>query len=103
MIQIETEVVDKTVNVKLPPTLDIPSCEALRESVLSNLAPGMALRLDSERVEQLTTPGVQMLLAVAECAGRKETAFKIAHPSEALIEAFKDAGLFSTLMAWDLE
>lgn len=103
MTQIQCEIIDKMVNVTLPPILDIPSSEALRDSIQDALAPGMTLKLDSNQVEQLTTPGIQMLLAVAECAMRREMMFKVANPSEALIEAFKDSGLFSQLMAWDLE
>jgi anti-anti-sigma factor len=103
MNQIQSEVVDKMVNVTLPPVLDIPGSEALRDSILDALAPGMNLTLNSEQVEQVTTPGLQILLAVAECAARREATFKVVHPSEALIEAFRESGLFSNLMAWDLE
>lgn len=103
MTQIQTETIDKTVKITLPPILDVTSSEALRDRVLEVIATSVALTLDSKPVEQLTTPSLQMLLAVAEYAKRKEMAFKIANPSEALIEAFKEAGLFSQLMAWDLE
>ncbi len=103
MTEIQSDIVDKSINVILPPVLDIPTAEALRDNMLDALASGMTLTLDSAQVEQMTTPGIQMLLAVADCAKRRETAFKIANPSEALIEAFRDSGLFSQLMAWDLE
>jgi anti-anti-sigma regulatory factor len=63
----------------------------------------VTLTLDSGQVEQMTTPGLQILLAIAECAARREAAFKVVHPSEALIDAFRESGLFSNLMAWDLE
>lgn len=91
------------VNVTLPPTLDMSCSEALRDVLLDAIAPDMALTLDSKDVEQLSTPGIQILLAMAECAARKGTTFKLANPSEAFIEAFKDLGLFSQLMSWDLE
>lgn len=103
MTQIQCEMNNKVVNVALPSILDVPSSEALRDAILDSAAPGSTLKLDSKEVEQLTTPGIQVLLATAEWATRKEMAFKIANPSEALIEAFKDSGLFSQLMAWDLE
>ncbi len=103
MTQIQVETIDNMVNVTLPPTLGIPDSEVLRDGLLDAMAPDMVLTLDSKQVEQLTTPGIQMLLAVAECALRKGMAFKVINPSAALIEAFKDSGLFSQLMAWDLE
>lgn len=103
MTRIQPEIVGKTIKVPLPPILNIASSEALRVGVLDVLTPETKLALDSEHVEQLTTPGIQMLLAVADCAARKETAFTITNPSQALIEAFRDAGLFSQLMAWDIE
>ena len=103
MSQIQSEIVDKEIKVVLPVTLDVPSSEALRDNVLDTMASGLTLKLDSKDVEQITTPGIQMLLAIAECASRKEVAFKMANPSEALIEGFKDSGLFSELMLWDLE
>lgn len=103
MTEIQATTIDNMVQVTLPPIMDVARAEALRESLLETIAPDMILRLDSKDVEQLTTPGIQMLLAVAECASRKGMAFKLANPSELLIEAFKDSGLYSQLMAWDLE
>ncbi|MGH1481284.1 MAG: STAS domain-containing protein [Geminicoccales bacterium] len=103
MTQIQAETIDNMVNVTLPPILDISHAEALRDCLLDTIAPDMVLTLDSAQVEQMTTPGIQMMLAVVECASRKGMAFKLANPSEPLIDAFKDSGLFPQLMSWDLE
>lgn len=103
MDQGQSHVSGETITLTLPPVLDIAGSATLRHEILNVVTPDVKLTFDSSQVEQLTTSGVQMLLAAAVFIKRKNASFKIANPSDVLIEAFKDLGLFSQIMAWDVE
>jgi anti-anti-sigma regulatory factor len=103
MTIIKSKLTKGQLTLTLPEMLDIPASGALRETVLKSVKPEQTVKLNCAEVTQVTSPGVQMLIAVAEYVGRQKARFVIASPSDALVEAFGDLGLFSQLMAWDAE
>ena len=100
---LQSELVDDVCRITLPSVLDIPAAADLRDAVLETVEPEMTIALQSDAVEQVTTPGIQVLIAVAAYVERKKAKFTVTKPSDALIDGINDLGLFSELMAWSVE
>ncbi len=103
MSELQAELVDDVFQVTLPRVLDIPAGAELRDVVLESVKPGIGLALQSDTVEQVTTPGIQVLLAIAAHVENQEAKLTVVKPTDALINGFSDLGLFSQLMAWNVE
>ena len=103
MSELQTELVDDVFKVTLPRILDIPAGAELRDVILESVKPGIGLTLQSDAVEQVTTPGIQVLLAAAAHVATYDAKLTVVKPTEALINGFSDLGLFSQLMAWNVE
>ncbi len=103
MTGLAADQIDHALLVALPAVLDVPAAAALRQRLLADAQPGQVIRLDAAAVVQMTTPAVQMLLAAADFIRRKRARLVLANPSDALVAAFGDLGLFSQLMAWEAE
>ena len=65
MSGLQAELVDEGCQITLPRVLDVPLATSLREFILENVQPGMNVTIKSDAVEQVTTPGIQVLMAVA--------------------------------------
>ena len=102
MSALQSEVIEDTCQITLPRVLDIPAAAELREAVLDLVVSGMTVTLKSDAVEQVTTPGVQVMMAVAAHIEFQKAKLTVASPSEPLIDGFSDLGLFSKLMAWNV-
>ena len=100
---IQSELIDDTLHITIPRVLDIPAAADLKDLVIEMVEPEMAVSMKSADVEQMTTPGIQVFLAVAAYIERRKAKLKIVKPSEAFIDGFSDLGLFSHLMAWNVE
>ena len=92
---LQSELVDDVCRITLPSVLDIPAAADLRDAVLETVEPEMTIALQSDAVEQVTTPGIQVLIAVAAYVERKKAKFTVTKPSDALIDGINDLGLFS--------
>lgn len=103
MTEIQSEMIDGTHHIALPRVLDISNAADLKDVILDIAEPGSIINLEANGVEQLTTPGVQILLAATSFIERKKAKLTMSKPSGALIEGFSDLGLFSHLMAWNIE
>ena len=103
MSKLQSEQIEDTLHVTLPRILDIPAVVELRESILELAESGMTISIQSDAVEQVTTPGVQVLMAVAGYVERKNAKFTVVKPSEPLVDGFSDLGLFAQFMAWNVE
>ncbi len=103
MSGLQGELVDDVFQVTLPRVLDIPAGTELRDMVLESVKPGIGLTLQSDTVEQVTTPGIQVLMAVAAHMESQKAKLTVVKPTDALIEGFSDLGLFSQLMSWNVE
>ncbi|MEM9046567.1 MAG: STAS domain-containing protein, partial [Pseudomonadota bacterium] len=99
----QAEVTDDVCRIALPRILDIPAAADLRETVLEVVEPEMTVTIQSDAVEQVTTPGIQMLMAVAAFVERRKARFTVTKPSDELIDGFSELGLFPQLMAWNVE
>ena len=100
---IQSEIIDDMLHITMPRVLDIPAAADLKDIVLEMVEPEMAVSIQSADVEQMTTPGIQVLLAVAAYIDHRKAKLKVVKPSEAFINGFSDLGLFSHLMAWNVE
>lgn len=104
MIEQQTDPIDDNIcRITLPRVLDIPAAAELREAVLEAVEPEMTVTLQSDAVEKVTTPGIQMLMAVASFVERRKAKFTVTKPSDELIDGFGELGLFPQLMAWNVE
>lgn len=103
MTGIQSELIDDTLHIALPQVLDISAAADLKDVVIEMVEPEMVVTIQSADVEQMTTPGVQVLLAVGAYVDRRKAKLTLVKPSEALIDGFSDLGLFSHLMAWNVE
>ena len=103
MSGLQSELVDETCRITLPRVLDIPAAADLRETVLEMVASEMTVTIQSDQVEQVTTPGIQVLMAAATYIESLNAKLTMVNPSNTLVEGFNDLGLFSQLMAWNVE
>lgn len=100
---LQPELVEDVCRITLPSVLDIPAAADLRDAILETVESEMTVTIQSDAVEQVTTPGIQVLIAVAAYVDRKKAKFTVARPSDVLIDGFSDLGLFPELMAWSVE
>lgn len=103
MSESNSELNDEMCQITLPPILDIPAAADLKETVLEKVTPGINLTLHSDEVEQITTPGIQMLMAIVAHIADQKANLTVVKPSDVLVDGFNDLGLFSQLMAWNIE
>ena len=103
MSAIQSRRLKDELEIKLPSVLDKAVPAVLRDVLLQETRAGTTVRLEAAAVDKVSTPCVQLLLAAAEFVTRRGARFVLAKPSEALVEAFNDLGLFATLMTWNVE
>ncbi len=94
---------DDAFEITLPRVLDIPGATELKTAVLDKAVAEKTLILKSSEVEQITTPGVQVLMAIAAHVAEQKAKLTVVKPSDVLVDGFNDLGLFSQLMAWNIE
>lgn len=86
--------------VALPAILDIGNAQELQESLAAALERSPMLRLNGSKTQQVSTPGVQVLLAAALSAEAGGGRLVLNNPSQALQEAFASLGLPDKLQEW---
>ena len=84
----------------LPATLDLGNAQDWKERLLAALSLNPVLRLDGAEMQNITTPGVQMLLAADRSATSRGGKLVLSNPSAALEAAFEDLGLAGKLQEW---
>lgn len=90
----------RTKPLVLPAVLDMRNAQDLRDSLMAALEQGPVLRLNGSKIQQVFTPGVQVLLAASKTALAEGGQLLLANPSPALQTAFCDLGLSDQLNAW---
>ena len=92
----------KSPSLKLKEILDISYAEKLKAEVMQSFEKfaEKGLTLDASSVNRVTTPCVQVILAVAQSCSMASVNFKIISPSEAFARAFDDLGLTNQLNNW---
>lgn len=75
--------------LRLPPTLDLAAAEEFLATMRARAVGDLPLDLDASRVEVITLPCAQIILAAANANSN----LSVRHPSEAFAKAFVDLGL----------
>ncbi len=84
----------------LPTSLDLANAQDWKERLIAALTLNPVLKLDGSETSNVTTPGIQILLAAAKSAKAKGGKIVLMNPSSALEAAFGDLGLAQTLQEW---
>ncbi len=84
----------------LPASLDLGNAQEWKERFIAALTLNPVLKLDGSETMNVTTPGVQILLAAAHSAKTKGGKIVLMNPSSALEASFEDLGLSQTLGEW---
>ncbi len=84
----------------LPAILDIGNAQELQDSLAGALEQSPVLRLNGSKINQVSTPGVQVLLAASQSALAGGGKLILTSPSPALREAFESLGLPNQLSEW---
>ena len=86
----------------LPSSLTIESAEALASSILKQGVPdhGKTFTLDASQNEIITTPGVQVILALSKTIAASGGKLSILKPSDTFIRNFEILGFTAELNEW---
>ncbi len=84
----------------LPASLDLGNAQDWKERLIAALTLNPVLKLDGSETTNVTTPGIQLLLAAAQSAKAKGGKIVLMNPSSALEAAFDDLGLTHKLSEW---
>ena len=91
----------KEYNFTLPATISIDNIEVLTKDLLAlNIENGATLILDASQVEVITTPAVQLLVALDKTLTNKCGKLEISQPKDVLMTVFKSLGLENHLTKW---
>ncbi len=93
---------DTATRLVLTPVLDLRMAAPLRDRLMEALDLGHPLTLEAGAVERLTTPCLQVLVAAAHSLQARDIPFTVSNPPEAMMDVFRELGLFATLMQWKL-
>ncbi|MBN66240.1 MAG: hypothetical protein CMM94_01560 [Rickettsiales bacterium] len=78
----------------LPAVMDITSAEALLDEYRETLSGELShIELDGSQIERLTTPGIQLILAMQKQMQDRGNNIKLLNVSESAIRAMEDCGL----------
>ncbi len=86
--------------VCLPAILDATTGREVREMLTEWLDQASPSPLSGEKVERVTTPGVQLLLALEVSLRGQEKELELLSPSSALLATMTTLGLGETLERW---
>lgn len=89
--------------IALPGTLDTAVATPLKDAFVQAVADGRAVVVDASAVARLSTACIQVLIAGGKAVAAAGQPFIVAKPSEALVSAFDDMGLFPVMMTWKIE
>lgn len=84
----------------LPEILDLGGAESLKHGLVEAAEAAEVLAIDGGNVERVSTPAVQVLLAVARDLSEKNRQVLLRNSSESLTTAFDDLGLSAELQRW---
>lgn len=89
--------------VVLPGALDTAVAAPLKEALMAALERGLPVVVDASDVSRLSTACIQVLIAGGRAVAGAGRQFIVVRPSEALVAAFDDMGLFPVMMKWKIE
>lgn len=103
MTQCEIATTEAGRRLELAPVLDILTAEPLREILKESVVIGGRLDIDAGRVERMSTPCIQVIIAGTQALAAKGVEFKVVKPTEAFMNAFYELGLFHVVADWNIE
>lgn len=90
-------------NFTLPSTISIDNIESLTRDILAlNIENGDRLTLNASLVEVITSPGVQLLIALDKTLTNKCGKLIVSQPKDAMMATFKSLGLENYLTKWSV-
>ena len=93
----------KSLVLVLPETVTIENVEDLcAEARQINVLPEATLIIDASHTEILTTPGIQLLIAIAKSVQNAGGKLVISNPREPFKQSFAALGLGSRLTQWEV-
>lgn len=103
MAEVKLTTRGKTARIALPEILDFGTAEPLKAALEKALAGGRPLKLDAEKVERLSTPCLQVMIAAELAMKAADVPFTLSNPSDAFVDTFNDLGAFGQLKQWTIE
>jgi chemotaxis protein CheX len=91
---------DKTCAYVLPDVLDIGAASSLKEGLIEAGSTTDQITVDGSKVERVSTPVVQILLASARDFTAEGQSFHLCDASQPLVLAFEDLGVAEDLKRW---
>jgi anti-anti-sigma regulatory factor len=85
--------------INLPAIVDVVSAHALYED-LTHASHAFKLIIHAEKVERITTPGIQLLLAAEKSLAPNGGTLTVVTPSDVFKQTMIDLGLNSQLKKW---
>ena len=87
-------------NITMPSSMDIMAAEEIKQLLLEAINNAANIVVDAAKVERLTTPCIQLLIAFDQELKNQNTTFKITNASDAFINALEDVGLDEKYQEW---
>nr|WP_240969584.1 STAS domain-containing protein [Sneathiella limimaris] len=87
----------------LPEILNLSIAENLRETFLQLQGSVSDVTLDASKVETITTPCLQVIVAMGKSLEEADKSLRISEPSDALNSAINDLGLANVFSKWSTE
>ena len=84
----------------LPAECDLPWARAFHEGILERAALDRDVEIDARAVERMTTPAVQVIVALSRALEAERRSLTVALPSAAFLSAFSDLGLADMAGTW---
>ena len=91
---------DTETEIILPVILNLGVAEELREEFLSAIVPQSNLNIDAGKVETITTPCLQVLIAAGQFVEQDGGTVRISNPSTPFTQSFQDLGLNDIFDKW---
>jgi anti-anti-sigma regulatory factor len=86
----------------LPQSLELIAAEPLCRKLQDKLHSARPILLDGSRVERISTPCLQILVAASKSAQARGVSFELRSPSKVLLDALADLGLEQALTRSDM-
>jgi chemotaxis protein CheX len=87
---------------KLQSVMDISNAKPFYDEIASMLGNASSICLDASEVSRMTTPCVQIIIALSKHANENGLEVSLAKPSDAFMNAFKQLGLDKSEFYQDL-
>ncbi len=84
----------------LPESADILEAEAILQQCSEAVEADKTVVIDASKVEKLTTPVVQLLLALEKNLNANSHALLLDKPSDAVVDVFDTLGLGDKIESW---